>query len=207
MKTATESEEDFSHLLREIQAGREPVSAIIGHPEFILRARSICYQYQFKDWRGVYGPEDLCQDACMKMLRYNATILDSNNISGEEEFFKWFYVVARAAFLTAYRRLMRFKLTRSVTLIPIEESPPIKDPGADSEGKCFLSEFLKFTAEKLPAERRHAVELWLQGYSSRETAAILNDAGIMCSHTTTQNWVSASLRTFKENISQGRKHY
>jgi DNA-directed RNA polymerase specialized sigma24 family protein len=58
-----------------------------------------------------------------------------------------------------------------------------------------LKELLEF-GKTLPAERRRAVELWLEEYSYRKIAEILQTEGYSVSHIAVHKWIGDVLRAF-----------
>jgi RNA polymerase sigma factor (sigma-70 family) len=177
---------EFLHLLREIQAGSEPIDSLLMHPEFKRKTMLICQKFQMK---AEYSAEDLYQDVCLKVFNHQDTLRNPDNIPGKKAFFSWLSAVARNAF---YNEIRKTKLL--INTLSVEEID-IADPGIKLDGQVLLSEFEEFI-KALPEGHQRAVKLWLTECSYREIGKILNDEGIKNTHVTVRTWIKDALSGF-----------
>jgi RNA polymerase sigma factor (sigma-70 family) len=185
MTQNTEGDYNFYSLLYEVLTGRKPIDVLFEHDEFQRRGKQICYMVTRK-WEDV---EDLFQDSCLRVWKYGHRALTPENIRNEGEFFAWFNVVARNTHKSNWRK--RRVLSEAKPLDEIF----MADPQVNIEAQCFLSEFVEFT-KTLSAERRQAIEYWLENYSYREIARNLTRADTTYSHVAVRAWIKEALKRF-----------
>lgn len=75
------------------------IGALLAHPEFRKRGRQFCYGIA-----GADDSEDLFQEACSRVWE-DVVTLNPNNIRNEDEFFSWFYKLARNVYISDMREM------------------------------------------------------------------------------------------------------
>jgi DNA-directed RNA polymerase specialized sigma24 family protein len=118
MKVNSTSEDEFLHLLYEIQKGEKPIDSLLIHPEFERRGRQFCYMYQTHYVSVEYGPEDLYHDACLKVLNHPDALSNVDNIPNKQAFFSWFRAIVFNVFIDEIRKRKRKRIPKDT--LPIE---------------------------------------------------------------------------------------
>lgn len=201
MTIGTTDGESVALFLEQFADGFRSIDEFYEHPVIQRKLRSFCYSFPFRDFGDAYGPEDLYQDACMKLWKCRSKLVKPGNIMSEQGFFCWLFVLTRNQYYSRRRQLNRLGNHGW-----LHDETPIEDlviaaPDDGKEGKYFLNRFLSFI-KQYPEERRHVLKLWLQGYSYREIEKRLKGTPFRCSHVTVRNWVMASLDAFKLSLDE-----
>jgi RNA polymerase sigma factor (sigma-70 family) len=203
---------DFATLLRGVKAGRAPFESILEHAEFMKRARSICRRICRGGPEPVYDADDLFADACGRVLEHKRSFVrrgtlpppqgPTSKTPEEDDFFRWFYVVARNTYLSRLRK-SRFGVNGPhVVFVSLEECRSIEEPGANLERENLLRDFREFMDKNLPTKDRLALELWVRGFTLREIAQTLDGEGVKCSHVSVRKWIQTGLKAFMKIIDQ-----
>ena len=194
-------EGSFCWFLQEFLITSRSIHELLAQSEFQRRGIKICAWIVRNYCDASYDAEDLFQDVCAMMLKFEDK-LRPENTPDTAAFFGWLFVLALNIFRSRLRKTSRLK-KKGILLgfEPLEELP-VEAPRVDFDEGCFLSEFLDFIAKNFPPKYQRAISLWLQGYSSREMEEKLNSEGISCSHVTAQKWINTGLETFKKEIAR-----
>lgn len=187
--------------LQQFIDGHGSIEQIYHYPKFRKKLRGFCYRYNFQHFKQAYGPEDLYQDACVKVWYRRAELLKPGNVMTEQEFFNWLFVVTRNHY---YSRVRQINRARKNGLLfddtPIEDLDIIA-PDEDYEGGEIFKRFLEFI-EQYSEARQYVIRLWLECNSYRDIAEELQrTTPFRCSHVTASNWTTAALNAFRESLS------
>jgi hypothetical protein len=101
-------QQSFYCVLYKALTDRMPLSTLLEHPKFQNRGRRLCYRVAGKE-----NGEDLFQEACLRVL--DAGDLSLDKIPSERDFFSWFYIVARKAYLEQMRKKADLKICTDKT--------------------------------------------------------------------------------------------
>jgi RNA polymerase sigma factor (sigma-70 family) len=188
-KTTSPSEteegyQSFFETLIEFLAGRESVRVVLEHDEFQTRLKRICRSLE----REREKADELFQDACVRLLKYEQTILHIKPKTADQ-FFSWLFTVVRNLQIDGSK-----KATLLYDETPVEDLH-LRGNELDPEGERLFSEFEKFT-QTLSAERQRAFELKWEGHSYRDIAETLTIEGHECTHVTVRTWISNGRRDF-----------
>ncbi len=182
---------------------REQINELIRHDGFQSRGKKICggLMRRYGDLiRRYYGAsddaDDLFNEACARMFEKifgKADALSPEKTESEEDFFDWFFILARNIVFSKLRKFGR--LPDEIFFVSTEDLS-LANERTRFDLERARNQFLGFT-ETLPENHRHAVRLWYEGYSTREIKELL---GHVCSHVTIKNWVSAAVKAFRKTI-------
>lgn len=201
MASSPFTHENFESLLYGYVNKQGSIDDLQQHPRCGQIMRDICYRFNFWNFEGVYGPEDLYQDAHVKLRKSGHVLQVEGNVLTEDDFKKWLFVLVRSVLRSKDRQLNKPRRNGQVRCdVPSVEFDRAA-PDDNHEGTYFLSLFTNFViAKRYPDERRRVIELWLNSFSLREIADALNKEGIDISYGTVRNWVEATLRDFKKSL-------
>lgn len=171
---------EFPTLVGEVLLGLKPVGELLQHPEFSGPALEICIRITGSPEEG----KELFQKKSLEMLEQESR---GRGIS----LFGLYYTSTRNLYRSGFRK-PRPKLDDA----PVEEHLRIAADGNSPEDECLLNEVLA-AIESQPRERQLAFRCYLLGYSSRETAKLLREAGVAAvSHVTVSKWNKRILRHY-----------
>jgi len=156
--------------------------------------RRYCRRFDFRCFRGVYGPDDLCQDLWLTIWKHRDELDAPENILSERDLESWFFVVSRNHYLNRVRQNAKAGTRVDVDIEDIEI--PMEDDYSD---KYFLSRFHDFI-QRYSESRQLSIQLWLEGFSYREIAAMLHDRDVQCSYVTVRSWITNVLDDFRRTL-------
>ncbi|HKU76870.1 MAG TPA: sigma-70 family RNA polymerase sigma factor [Pyrinomonadaceae bacterium] len=186
---------DGNPFLQQFVDSQGSIDRLYEFHKFQKRLIRYCNRFCFKIFHGAYGPEDLFQEALIKVWKYRSELLKPGNIMTEREFFGWLFVLTMRLH---YSRVRQFRKNRLRDSNPFEELDiPASDD--DTEAKYFLRRFLGFIT-RYPEVHQAVIKLWLQGYTYRDIEDKLKGTPSSCSHVTVGNWVKTSIDEFKKSV-------
>lgn len=167
----------------------KPIDKLLEHEKFQGRGKSICDSLarRFK-----LDGDEIYQQACLKVWK-NRRAINPTNVSNENDFFNWFRMVARTVCCSEWRKERKHK--RHLDTRAVEEFP-VADHRVNLDAEQLLKEFLE-SSERLPDEKRLAIDLWLQGYSTRAISDVLEQEGISYTHVAISIWIDKAIKNFQ----------
>jgi DNA-directed RNA polymerase specialized sigma24 family protein len=191
MKTKTaspsnteEGYQSFSEVLIEFLASRESVRVVLAHAEFQTRLKLICGGITREPEKAA----ELVQNTCVRLLKYEKTILQKNPSNADQFFSLVFKVAQNIHFDSGKKNRLLFEER------PLEDVS-LRDNGLDPEHESLFNEFERFV-QTLPTAHQRAFELKWEGHSYRDVAEILRIEGHVCTHVTVRTWISNGRRDF-----------
>ncbi len=200
--TSNEKEGDFALLLLHCLMGISgSIGSLLEHSKF--RARLACFtrKHDFRVFCGERDAEDLSQDILVKLMEMGLTekLRIPGNITTEEQFFSWLFVVVHHVHLDTIRRHNATKRDGLRSLKCLDDFDAAA-PGLNHDREEILSRFPEFL-NHYKLERQIAVRLWLKGKSYRRISRILKRmGGPNVTHATIGNWINAILREFRGTL-------
>lgn len=187
----------FCRLLESYFDGDNSIGDLLEHSEFQTVAKRICQSVAWMSCDAGYGWEELFQDSCVHVLEHERNLRRAN-IPNEWAFFGWYRTLVRNLLFSYNRRIRRLRADGLSFSDASVEVLQVEDSRVDLDWDCFLNDFIEFT-QTLPDGCRRAMMLRFAGYTFRQSAMIMNAAGIECSHVTVRTWVRDGLKAFAES--------
>ena len=202
LNATNEKEGDFTLLLLLSLMGKGgSMRSLLEHSKFRARLTCFTHRHDFRVFRGERDAEDLAQDILVKLLvmDWSEKLRIPDNVTTEEQFFSWLFVVVHNEHLDSIRRHTAAKRDGLRSLKCLDDFD-LAAPRLDYDREEILARFPEFM-KQYPLERQIAVRLWLKGKPYRRISRILKRmGGPNVTHATIGNWINAILRKFRGSI-------